>query len=145
MWTFWIDRGGTFTDIVSIDPEGETRVVKTPSRQTTGADPVIAAIRILMGVTDCEPFPAGRIASIRIGTTVATNALLERKGARTLLVTTEGFADALAIGDQTRPISSRSISRRGRYFMSELSRRTSGCRPTARSFVHSIGPGWPTR
>ena len=103
MWTFWIDRGGTFTDIVSIDPEGETRVVKTPSRQTTGADPVIAAIRILMGVTDCEPFPAGRIASIRIGTTVATNALLERKGARTLLVTTEGFADALAIGDQTRP------------------------------------------
>ena len=103
MWTFWIDRGGTFTDIVATTPEGETRVAKTPSRQTAGIDPVIAAIRGLMKVDDTEPFPAGRIASIRVGTTVATNALLERKGARTLLVTTEGFADASSIGDQTRP------------------------------------------
>ena len=103
MWTFWIDRGGTFTDIVATDPSGEVRVSKVPSRASAGDDPVVTALRRLMGVDDAAPFPAERVASIRIGTTVATNALLERKGARTLLVTTEGFADALLIGDQSRP------------------------------------------
>ncbi len=103
MWTFWIDRGGTFTDIVATDPAGAVRVSKVPSRSSAGDDPVVAAMRVLMDADEAAPFPADRVAAIRIGTTVATNALLERKGARTLLVTTEGFADALLIGDQTRP------------------------------------------
>ena len=103
MWTFWIDRGGTFTDIVAVDSSGATRIAKTPSRVNSGDDPVVTAMREMMDVAADAPFPAERIAAIRVGATVATNALLERKGARTLLVTTEGFADALIIGDQTRP------------------------------------------
>ncbi len=103
MWTFWIDRGGTFTDVVATDPDGRVQVAKTPSRSSAGDDPVVAVMRRLMAVADGAPFPSERVAAIRIGTTVATNALLERKGARTVLVTTRGFADALLIGDQTRP------------------------------------------
>ncbi len=103
MWTFWIDRGGTFTDIVATDPSGAVQVCKVPSRSSSGDDPVVTAMRDLIGVDGAAPFPAGKVSAIRIGTTVATNALLERKGAKTLLVTTEGFADALLIGDQTRP------------------------------------------
>jgi 5-oxoprolinase (ATP-hydrolysing) len=103
MWTFWIDRGGTFTDVVATDPEGRVQVAKTPSRSSAGDDPVVGVMRDLMGVAAGAPFPGERVAAIRIGTTVATNALLERKGARTVLVTTRGFADALLIGDQTRP------------------------------------------
>ncbi len=102
-WTFWIDRGGTFTDVVATDPGGRIHVAKTPSRSSTGDDPVVSVMRKLMGVAGGEPFPAQHVTAIRIGTTVATNALLERKGARTVLVTTRGFADALLIGDQSRP------------------------------------------
>ena len=103
MWTFWIDRGGTFTDVVATDPDGRVQIAKTPSRSSAGDDPVVTVMRRLMAVADGEPFPRERVGAIRIGTTVATNALLERKGAPTVLVTTRGFADALLIGDQTRP------------------------------------------
>jgi 5-oxoprolinase (ATP-hydrolysing) len=102
-WDFWIDRGGTFTDIVARSPDGEIQTLKTPSRPPGGADPAIAAIRRLLEVGEDEAFPTHRIGAIHIGATVATNALLERAGAKTLFVTTAGFADALIIGDQTRP------------------------------------------
>ncbi len=103
-WRFWIDRGGTFTDVVARPPGGGLLTRKLlsgdPSRPR---DAAVRAMRDLMGVGEAEDFPAGRVAEIRMGTTVATNALLERAGERVLLVTTKGFADALAIGYQNRP------------------------------------------
>jgi len=102
-WTFWIDRGGTFTDVIGRSPTGELTTLKLPSESTAYADAAVEAMRRLLGAAPDAPFPAGRIEAIKVGTTVATNALLERKGARTLLVTTAGFADALEIGDQARP------------------------------------------
>jgi 5-oxoprolinase (ATP-hydrolysing) len=102
-WSFWIDRGGTFTDVIGLAPDGRHHTLKLPSRSPAYADPAVEAIRRLLGVAPDEAFPTARVAAIRVGTTVATNALLERTGARTLLVVTAGFADALAIGDQTRP------------------------------------------
>jgi 5-oxoprolinase (ATP-hydrolysing) len=103
-WEFWIDRGGTFTDVVARAPDGTTRTHKllseNPSRYD---DAAIQAIRELLGVADGQPLPADRIASVKMGTTVATNALLERAGEATVLVTTRGFADALRIGYQARP------------------------------------------
>ena len=102
-WTFWIDRGGTFTDVIGRSPTGELTTLKLPSESPAYADAAVEAMRRLLGAAPDAPFPAGRIEAIKVGTTVATNALLERKGARTLLVTTAGFADALEIGDQARP------------------------------------------
>jgi 5-oxoprolinase (ATP-hydrolysing) len=102
-WTFWIDRGGTFTDVIGVDPEGAEHTLKLLSASPSYEDAAVEAMRRLLGVTAGEPFPAGRVAAIKMGTTVATNALLERKGARTLFVTTEGFADSVLIGDQSRP------------------------------------------
>ncbi|HEY5106882.1 MAG TPA: hydantoinase B/oxoprolinase family protein [Caulobacteraceae bacterium] len=102
-WTFWIDRGGTFTDVIGRSPEGATLTLKLPSRSPDYDDAAIEAMRRLLAVPPGDAFPAHRVAAIRLGTTVATNALLERKGARTLLITTKGFADALIIGDQSRP------------------------------------------
>jgi len=102
-WTFWIDRGGTFTDVIGRSPTGELTTLKLPSESTAYADAAVEAMRRLLGAAPDAPFPAGRVEAIKVGTTVATNALLERKGARTLLVTTAGFADALEIGDQARP------------------------------------------
>ncbi|MGT2516056.1 hydantoinase B/oxoprolinase family protein [Sphingomonas panni] len=103
-WSFWIDRGGTFTDIVARAPDGSLRTAKLLSENPERyADAAIAGIRRILDVADDAPLPAGRIAAVKMGTTVATNALLERKGARTLLVVDRGFADLLAIGDQTRP------------------------------------------
>jgi len=102
-WEFWIDRGGTFTDVIGRAPSGELTTAKLLSASPAYEDAAVEAMRRLLGVERGAPFPADRVAAIKMGTTVATNALLERKGARTLLVTTRGFADALVIGDQARP------------------------------------------
>ncbi|MGI8841472.1 MAG: hydantoinase B/oxoprolinase family protein [Caulobacteraceae bacterium] len=102
-WTFWIDRGGTFTDVIGRGAGGAARTLKLPSKSPAYRDAAVEAMRRLMGVAPGAPFPANRVEAIRMGTTVATNALLERTGAKTLFVTTAGFADALLIGDQTRP------------------------------------------
>ncbi len=103
-WDFWIDRGGTFTDVVARDPEGRIRVAKLLSENRQAyADAAIAGIRRLIGVTEGAPVPPGLIATVKMGTTVATNALLERKGDRTALLITRGFRDALKIGYQARP------------------------------------------
>ena len=96
-WRFWIDRGGTFTDLVARSPRGELVVRKLLSVQPDRpGDPAVRAIRALLG-------PGERIEEVRLGTTVATNALLERRGAPTLLLLNRGFADLLRIGDQHRP------------------------------------------
>ena len=102
-WSFRIDRGGTFTDVIGVSPDGSALTVKLLSTSPAYADAAVEAMSRLLGAGQGQPFPADRVAAIRMGTTVATNALLERKGARTLFVTTRGFADSLAIGDQSRP------------------------------------------
>ena len=103
-WHFWIDRGGTFTDLVARTPAGELRPHKLLSENPEAyADAAIQGIRDLMGIAQNEPIPSRHIASIKMGTTVATNALLERKGEPVLLLTNAGFADALEIGNQARP------------------------------------------
>ena len=103
-WDFWIDRGGTFTDVVARDPEGKIRVEKLLSENSQAyADAAIAGIRRLIGVAAGAPIPPGTIAAVKMGTTVATNALLERKGDRMALLITRGFRDALKIGYQARP------------------------------------------
>jgi 5-oxoprolinase (ATP-hydrolysing) len=103
-WHFWIDRGGTFTDVVARAPDGRTLTRKLLSENPGRyADAAVQAIRDALGLGPSDPLPAGAVESIRIGTTVATNALLEREGERTVLVTTRGFGDALRIGYQNRP------------------------------------------
>ena len=103
-WRFWIDRGGTFTDVVARSPDGELTVVKVLSEQPDRpGDPAVRVIRECLGLPASEPIPAGLVAEVRLGTTVATNAFLERDGAPTLLLINQGFADLLAIGDQHRP------------------------------------------
>ena len=103
-WQFWIDRGGTFTDIVAQRPDGGLVVHKLLSENPDRyADAPLQGIRDLMGLSSDAPIPAEAIAAIKMGTTVATNALLERKGDRTLFITTAGFKDALRIGYQNRP------------------------------------------
>ncbi len=103
-WQFWIDRGGTFTDIVARDPGGDLTTHKLLSENPGRyRDAAIAGIKTLLGIPLDAPIPPGRIAAVKMGTTVATNALLERKGERTLLVVNRGFADALRIGNQARP------------------------------------------
>ncbi|MGH6770629.1 MAG: hydantoinase/oxoprolinase N-terminal domain-containing protein, partial [Xanthobacteraceae bacterium] len=103
-WDFWIDRGGTFTDIVGRRPDGALVARKLLS-ENPGAyrDAAVAGIRALLGLTAGAPIPPGTIGAVKMGTTVATNALLERKGERTLLLITKGFRDALRIGYQARP------------------------------------------
>ncbi|MER7466737.1 hydantoinase B/oxoprolinase family protein [Streptomyces sp. NPDC097981] len=104
-WQFWIDRGGTFTDVVARDPDGRLRTLKLLSENPARyADPAIEGIRTLLGLPPGEPVPAAAVQAVRMGTTVATNALLERTGERTLLVITRGFRDALRIGYQNRPL-----------------------------------------
>src|SRR5437879_781 len=103
-WDFWIDRGGTFTDVVGRRPAGTLRAHKLLSENPEAyRDAAVQGIRELIGVAPGAPIPPGRIGAVKMGTTVATNALLERKGERTLLVTTRGFRDALKIGYQARP------------------------------------------
>ncbi len=102
-WDFWIDRGGTFTDIVGRKPDGTLVAHKVLSENPEAyRDAAVQGIRELLGVPAGAPIPADAIGAVKMGTTVATNALLERKGERTLLVTTRGFRDALAIGYQAR-------------------------------------------
>ncbi len=103
-WQFWIDRGGTFTDLVALTPEGELKSQKLLS-ESPGQydDAAIEGMRRLLGLEADDPLPKNAIAAIKMGTTVATNALLERKGERTLFVTNKGLRDVLLIGDQQRP------------------------------------------
>ncbi len=104
MWDFWIDRGGTFTDIVARNPAGEIKAHKLLSENPESyKDAAIQGIRDLMGIGKNAAIPAEQIATVKMGTTVATNALLERKGDRTALIITKGFRDALEIGYQARP------------------------------------------
>ena len=103
-WQFWIDRGGTFTDIVALRPDG-TLVAHKLLSENPGHydDAALAGIRDLLGVSRSAPLPAERIAAVKMGTTIATNALLERKGEPTALFITRGFRDALRIAYQDRP------------------------------------------
>ena len=104
MWQFWIDRGGTFTDIVARRPDGTLTTHKLLSENPERyADAAVQGIRQLLGLAPGAPIPAEAIDAVKMGTTVATNALLERKGERTALVITRGFGDALRIGYQNRP------------------------------------------
>src|SRR5512138_788680 len=103
-WQFWIDRGGTFTDIVARRPDGTLVTHKLLSENPQRyEDAALQGIRETMELADGTPLPVQEIDAVKMGTTVATNALLERKGDRTLLAITRGFADALRIGDQKRP------------------------------------------
>jgi 5-oxoprolinase (ATP-hydrolysing) len=102
-WDFWIDRGGTFTDIVARRPDGSLVAHKVLSASPAYADATVAGIRAVLGVPPGAAIPVDLIGAVRLGTTVATNALLERKGERCVLVITEGFGDALRIGYQNRP------------------------------------------
>ncbi len=103
-WQFWIDRGGTFTDIVARRPDGQIVLHKLLSENPDRyADAPIQGMRDLLGLGPEDTIPAAAIEAVKMGTTVATNALLERKGDRTLLLTTKGFRDALRIGYQNRP------------------------------------------
>jgi 5-oxoprolinase (ATP-hydrolysing) len=103
-WQFWIDRGGTFTDIVARRPDGALSTHKLLSENPERyRDAAVAGIRQILGLAPDAPIPPGTIDAVKMGTTVATNALLERKGERTLLLVNRGFADALRIGHQGRP------------------------------------------
>ncbi len=103
-WEFWIDRGGTFTDIVAKRPDGQLVIHKVLSENPARySDAPCQGIREILGIPTDEPIPGELISAVKMGTTVATNALLERKGDRTVLVITKGFRDALRIGYQNRP------------------------------------------
>ncbi len=108
-WRFWIDRGGTFTDVVACPPTGELVVRKLlsdpppPADGTSPPDPAVSAVREVLGLAPEQPIPAGQVTEVRLGTTVATNALLERQGTPVLLLVNRGFADLQRIGDQHRP------------------------------------------
>ncbi len=103
-WDFWIDRGGTFTDVIGRKPDGTLVAHKLLSENPEAyRDAAVQGIRDLLALEPGAPIPPGMVGAVKMGTTVATNALLERKGDRTLLVTTKGFRDALKIGYQARP------------------------------------------
>ena len=103
-WQFWIDRGGTFTDVIARAPSGALKTAKLLSENPAFYDDAaIEGIRRALGLGADEPIPTGRIDVVKMGTTVATNALLERQGEKTVLVTTKGLGDVLRIGTQARP------------------------------------------
>jgi len=103
-WQFWIDRGGTFTDIVARAPDGVLSTAKLLSEDPTRtSDAAVAGIRRILGLAEDAPIPQGLIEAVKMGTTVATNALLERRGERVLLLTNRGFGDLPRIGNQARP------------------------------------------
>jgi 5-oxoprolinase (ATP-hydrolysing) len=103
-WQFWIDRGGTFTDVVGRDPGGRLHIHKVLSENPERyKDAALQGIRDLLGVPDGLPLPSEQIEAIKMGTTVATNALLERKGVPVVLAVTRGLGDVLRIGYQARP------------------------------------------
>lgn len=104
MWQFWVDRGGTFTDIVARKPDGSLETHKLLSENPERyPDAAVQGVRELMGLGGDDPIPSGSIKAVKMGTTVATNALLERKGERTVLFITKGLRDLLRIGYQNRP------------------------------------------
>ena len=103
-WDFWIDRGGTFTDIVGRSPDGMLCPHKLLSENPEAyRDAAVQGIKEILGLTAKDSIPADRVGNVKMGTTVATNALLERKGDRTALLITKGFGDMLEIGYQARP------------------------------------------
>src|SRR5437588_5696583 len=103
-WEFWIDRGGTFTDVIGQRPEGGLVTHKLLSENPEAySDAAVHGIRHLLGLQPGTAILSARIGAVKMGTTVATNALLERKGERTVLLITKGFRDALRIGYQARP------------------------------------------
>src|SRR3984957_14702191 len=103
-WEFWIDRGGTFTDVIGRRPDGALLTHKLLSENPEAyRDAGVHGIRHLLGIKSGDAITSERIAAVKMGTTIATNALLERKGDRTLLLITKGFRDALRIGYQARP------------------------------------------
>jgi 5-oxoprolinase (ATP-hydrolysing) len=104
LWHFWIDRGGTFTDVVARRPDGALVTAKLLSENPERyEDAALAGIRLLLGVSADAPLPVERVGAVKMGTTVATNALLERKGDPVVLLVTRGFRDQLRIGYQNRP------------------------------------------
>ena len=104
VWDFWIDRGGTFTDVAARDPEGRVHSAKLLSENPEQyEDAALQGIRDFLGLGKTDPIPLSRIGAVKMGTTVATNALLERKGAPTVLVTTQGLGDQLRLAYQNRP------------------------------------------
>ncbi|MEM8659168.1 MAG: hydantoinase/oxoprolinase N-terminal domain-containing protein, partial [Pseudomonadota bacterium] len=104
MWQFWVDRGGTFTDLVGKRPDGGFQTLKLLSENPEQyADAAVEGIRRMMDLAPGAPLPRGQISAVKMGTTVATNALLERKGEATLLLITRGLGDLLRIGYQNRP------------------------------------------
>lgn len=104
MWQFWVDRGGTFTDVVAKRPDGSLDTLKLLSENPEQyADAAVEGVRRALGLKQADPLPEGQIGAVKMGTTVATNALLERKGDPTLLLITEGLRDLLRIGYQNRP------------------------------------------
>ncbi|WP_323037059.1 hydantoinase B/oxoprolinase family protein [Pararhodobacter sp.] len=103
-WQFWVDRGGTFTDIVAKSPDGALRTHKLLSENPEAyGDAAVHGIRQVLDLAPDQPIPSGLISAVKMGTTVATNALLERKGERTVLLITKGMRDLLRIGYQNRP------------------------------------------
>jgi 5-oxoprolinase (ATP-hydrolysing) len=102
-WDFWIDRGGTFTDVIGRDPKGALHARKLLSESPAYKDAAVQGVRDLLRLPDGAPIPEGAIGFVKMGTTVATNALLERAGERVALLATRGFRDALEIGYQARP------------------------------------------
>ena len=103
-WNFWVDKGGTFTDIIARSPNNKIHTKKIlSSTLENNQDPIITGIRSILRIKKNTNIPIDRIKSINVGTTIATNALLENKGDNTLLLTTEGFGDSLEIGYQSRP------------------------------------------
>ena len=103
-WRFWIDRGGTFTDIVASTPDGSLKTHKLLSdNPRQSLDAPVQGIREVLNLAPGDPIPSQAIAEVRVGTTVATNALLERKGEQVALAVTRGFRHALSIGNQARP------------------------------------------
>ena len=109
-WHIWIDRGGTFTDLVARGPDSRVTTHKLLSENPDQyEDAALQGIRDILGLKPNDAIPEDAVSVVKMGTTVATNALLERKGDRTVLVITDGFGDALRIGYQPGPISSRGI------------------------------------
>ena len=114
LWDFWVDRGGTFTDIVARRPDGTITARKLLSVSPVYRDAAVAGIRGLLGLAAGDPVPARGIGAVRLGTTVATNALLERKGEPTLLSITAGSATRFVSAIRTGPYLRPAIVRPGR-------------------------------
>ena len=102
-WRFYVDRGGTFTDVVAHAPDGSLSSLKVLSENERYDDAALEGIRRFLGVPNNADIPSASLVQLRVGTTAATNALLERRGERVLLVTTRGFRDQLRVGYQNRP------------------------------------------